>query len=83
MMSKKKRVGIMGGTFNPIHLGHLIVAENAYEELKLAHGYDYILVNGENSAEETAQKLLGIAAAEKLRASRNTDFINILIAEQG
>ncbi|MGM9664048.1 MAG: guanylate kinase [Eubacteriales bacterium] len=55
----------------------------AYEELKLAHGYDYILVNGENSAEETAQKLLGIATAEKLRASRNTDFINTLIAEQG
>lgn len=55
----------------------------AYEELKLAHGYDYILVNGENSAEETAQKLLGIAAAEKLRASRNTDFINTLIADQG
>ena len=55
----------------------------AFEELKLAHDYDYILVNGENSAEETAQKLLGIAAAEKLRASRNTDFINTLIAEQG
>lgn len=34
-MSERARVGVLGGTFDPPHVGHLIVAQDVYERLAL------------------------------------------------
>ncbi len=37
--SKRKRVGILGGAFNPVHMGHLIIADQVSEQLGLDEFY--------------------------------------------
>ena len=40
-----KRIGILGGTFNPIHLAHIMLAETAYARL----GLDKVLIMPSNN----------------------------------
>ncbi|WP_372963011.1 nicotinate-nicotinamide nucleotide adenylyltransferase, partial [Mesotoga sp.] len=38
-MCSKTRIGIFGGSFDPVHTGHLVVAIRAIEQLELDRLY--------------------------------------------
>jgi nicotinate-nucleotide adenylyltransferase len=72
------RVGVLGGTFDPIHLGHLILAEEARDQLNLSVVY---FVPAGNPPHKQGRRLapaedrlhmieLAIAGNEAFRASR-------------
>ena len=58
----KLRVGIMGGTFDPIHNGHLILAECAYEQYHL----DRVLFLPSGNPPHKKERLDGASDRERL-----------------
>lgn len=66
-----KKIGIMGGTFNPIHIGHLLLAERAKEEIMLDEiwliptGCSYMKENTEVLPGEERYQMARLAAEDK------------------
>jgi len=68
------KIGILGGTFNPIHIGHLILAEEARERLsleKIIFVPSYLPPHKDNSDIAPAEDRLAMV---KLAISGNRDF---------
>ena len=61
------KIGILGGTFNPIHLGHIALAKAAYEELKLDKvfimptGLSYLKMDQKVLSKETRAEMVKLA----------------------
>lgn len=53
-MSNLHKVGILGGTLDPIHLGHLIIAQSAMQELSLEK---VVFMPSGNPPHKTGQKV--------------------------
>lgn len=57
-MNGRPRIGLLGGSFNPIHQGHLIMAEQAREQLRLDQ---VLLAPAGNPPHKAGQRLAPIA----------------------
>ena len=64
-------IGVLGGTFDPIHMGHIVVAEEAKARLNLAEvlfvpaGLPWLRANSSLSAAEHRVHMVRLAIADK------------------
>lgn len=71
-----RRIGIFGGTFDPIHIGHLILAEEAWFQLNLDRVY---LVPAGDPPHKREQKLAPVddRLQMALLATTDSDYIRV------
>ena len=65
------RIGVLGGSFNPPHIGHLLIASDAFEALSL----DRLLI-----VPAHANPLKGIEASEP-SAGQRLEMVRLIAAE--
>ncbi len=64
--NKRHRIGLMGGTFDPIHIGHLMLAECAYEQFSL----EKVLFLPAGNPPHKNKELVGAADHQRLEMVR-------------
>jgi len=77
-----KKIGILGGTFNPPHIGHLIIAEQVKDQLGLAEVWfipTYISPHKQKSSITVDQR---IKMLEKSIDNNNSFSINLIEVER-
>lgn len=67
-----KKVGIMGGTFDPIHIGHLILGESAFHQF----GLDKILFMPSGNPPHKQQRKGGASNEERIEMVRRAIAAN-------
>lgn len=78
---KYNKLGILGGTFNPIHVGHLMLAEWAKEECRLDHvlfipsGCSYM--KRENGCKDSEERLEMVRLAIRGRSDFSSSDMEI------
>ncbi len=77
-----KKIGILGGSFNPIHIGHILMCRYTYEELNLEKVY---LMPNEKPPHKKDELMLD--AAHRLNMCKivdeNNDFLETIAVEVG